>query len=130
MALQFRPAGETTKALRTAVQNGGFAVLQWLLAQDSKDDLLARIDSELTPRQKEVLWAYLAEQDDFELGYILQIQPQTVRNHLAKIERILDIYSRPALLNRILLALWRASKNLQLLDGAVTATPGIAVAIV
>ncbi|MFN0021796.1 MAG: LuxR C-terminal-related transcriptional regulator [Pirellulaceae bacterium] len=76
------------------------------------EGLLARIFTELTRREREVLWAFLVQPDDHKLAFLLQIQPQTVRNHLAEIESKLLIDGRPALASQVLLALWRESRNL------------------
>ena len=83
-----------------------------ILASRSGDGLLARIFTELTRREREVLWAFLVQPDDHELAYLLKIQPQTVRNHLAEIESKLLIDRRPALASRVLLALWQESRTL------------------
>ena len=51
----------------------------------------------LTPREQEVLGAYLQLFNDKMVARVLGISIQTVRNHLAAIEHRLDVTSREEL---------------------------------
>ena len=107
-----KPISAAHKSLKKAAREGFPSVAAWLLAQHPDDGLLARISQKLTRRQQEVLWAFLTEQDDEKLADLLEIQPQSVRNHLAEIESRLDLRPRHTLASQVLLALWRESRNL------------------
>lgn len=87
------------------------SLIEWLLSHQSDDAFLSNISQKLTTREEQVLWLYIIQQDDFELAYLLGIQPQSVRNHLAEIKDKLGICSRPGLVSRALLALVRESET-------------------
>lgn len=69
------------------------------------DELLARIFAELSAREREILWGYMAQTDSQELGFGLDIEMQTANNYLALIEHKLGFESRPELLRRVFSAI-------------------------
>jgi DNA-binding CsgD family transcriptional regulator len=66
--------------------------------QPGSGDLVAL----LTPREREVLHLYLQLLNDKKVARCLGLRPQTIRNHLAAIERKLAVHGRAALISLVL----------------------------
>ena len=80
-------------------------VIEKLVAIPDGDELLARIFTVLSEREREILWGYHFQTDAHELGYELGIESQSAQNQLLTIKEKLGFVSRPELLRRVFAAL-------------------------
>ncbi len=80
-------------------------VIERLAALSGGEELLARIFTVLSQREREILWGYHFQTDAHELGYELGIETQSAQNQLLTIKEKLGFVSRPELLRRVFAAL-------------------------
>ncbi len=87
------------------------SVVETIATAPGGKEVLTRIATTLSTREREVLWAYLSETDTHELGCRLGIEKQTAHNYLAAIEQKLGFDSRTVLLSRVFSALLNKITN-------------------
>jgi DNA-binding CsgD family transcriptional regulator len=81
------------------------AVIARIAGIPGGDELLERIFTVLSERERDILWGSAFQTDATELGYELGIEKQSVQNHLVLIKEKLGFDSRPELFRRIFAAL-------------------------
>src|SRR4051794_35148461 len=96
-----KPKGIAADALQKEIEQA----IEKIVAKSSENDLLERIGAILTKRERQLLWAYLAETDIHEVAYEVGMNYQTAHNHLAIIEEKLGIGSRTELLKEVFSAI-------------------------
>lgn len=85
--------------------------IEKIAARPGGDELLARIAANLSRRERDLLWGYLAETDAQELGSGLGIEKQSVHNSLAIIAHKLGFDSRTEFLRRVFTAFFGKFKK-------------------
>lgn len=82
-----------------------------IVATASGNTLLARIATNISKRERDILWGYARQTDAYELAYTLDLEAQTVQNYLFAIQQKLNILSRTELLRQLFSAMLEKSKN-------------------
>ncbi len=86
-------------------------VIEKILAAPGGDEFLALIFANLSPGDRDLLWAYLAQTNTQDLATSQTIELQSAHNHLATIMDKLGIKSRGELLRRLFSALMAKLKK-------------------